>query len=175
MGRLEMPVAAGVFKNAMRRFPAAVNVVTCAHEGALRGMTATAVCSLCAEPVPSLLICVDRSGSTYSALVRSGAFAVNVLDAGQQHIARLFASPRPEDRKRRFDTGNWGALVSGAPVLEGAVAVFDCELSQEVEHGTHSIMIGTVVGIRLGDGDQHLMYVGGTYTQIAACEDQHAS
>jgi len=163
-----MPISAEVFKRAMRHFPAAVNIVTCTHEGIYRGLTATAVCSLCVEPVPSLLVCVNRNGSTYSCLRNSKAFAVNVLDATQQDIAKLFASPNPEDRDRRFSVGKWSRLVSGAPVLDGAAVAFDCELSQEVEHGTHSILVGSVIDIRMGESRSHLMYVGGAFTQISS-------
>jgi flavin reductase (DIM6/NTAB) family NADH-FMN oxidoreductase RutF len=163
---VEMPVPAEVFKRAMRHFPAAVNIVTCADDGEWRGLTATAVCSLCVEPIPSLLVCVNRSGSTYSCLRNSKAFAVNVLDASQQDIAKLFASPKPEDRDRRFTAGRWSQLTSGAPILDGAVVTFDCELSQEIEHGTHSILVGTVVDIRMGTSEAHLMYVGGAFAEI---------
>ena len=169
-----MTVDPAIFKAAMRHFPAAVNVVTCAYEGGCRGMTATAVCSLCVEPVPSLLACVNRSSSIYPCLSASRAFAVNVLDFQQEEIARLFASSRPEDREMRFRAGTWSRLVSGAPILDGAVVAFDCVLSKEIEHGTHSIIVGTVMDLRINDSASHLMYVGGAFTEIVPPRDHAA-
>jgi hypothetical protein len=116
---IEIPVPADVFKAEMRHFPAAVNIITCAHEGIARGLTATAVCSLCTDPIPSLLACVNHVNSTYRLLRKSRAFAVNVLSAEHREIAKLFASQRPEDRAERFRSVGWSSLISGAPILDG--------------------------------------------------------
>lgn len=167
-----MAVSAEKFKQAMRCFPAAVNLVTCTYSGVKRGLTATAVCSLCAEPHPSLLVCINRSGSTYECLKNARSFAVNVLAAGQEDIAMLFASSRAEDRARRFSVGRWTELASGAPILERAALAFDCELSQEIEYGTHSIIIGTVIDLQMKENTSNLLYVGGIFAAIEAPEAQ---
>lgn len=170
-----MPVPADVFKAGMRHFPAAVNIITCAHEGIARGLTATAVCSLCTDPIPSLLACVNRGNSTYRFLRKSRAFAVNVLSAEHREIAKLFASQRPEDRAERFRSVGWSSLISGAPILDGAIVAFDCELARELEHGTHSILVGTVVDIRIAAGAAHLLYVDGAFAEINPPGDRHCS
>jgi flavin reductase (DIM6/NTAB) family NADH-FMN oxidoreductase RutF len=170
-----MPVPADVFKAGMRHFPAAVNIITCAHEGIARGLTATAVCSLCTDPIPSLLACVNRGHSTYCHLRKSRAFAVNVLSSEHREIAKLFASPRPEDRAERFRSVGWSSLISGAPILDGAIVAFDCELARELEHGTHSILVGTVLDIRIAAGAAHLLYVDGAFAEINPLVDRHCS
>lgn len=162
-----MAVTANMFKAAMRHLPAAVNVITCAHQGTARGLTATAVCSLCVDPVPSLLVCVNRSGSTYPLLQQARGFAVNVLSAAHRDVARLFATGRAEDRSEYLlRSDDWTMLVTGAPVLNGAIVAFDCELADEIEHDTHSILIGTVIDTHIDAGAAHLLYVGGAFTEI---------
>ena len=47
------------FKRALRRFPAAVSVITSADQDRRHGMTATAVTSLSLDP-PSLIVCINQ-------------------------------------------------------------------------------------------------------------------
>ena len=48
------------FKLALRRFPAAVSVITSADQDRRHGMTATAVTSLSLDP-PSLIVCINQA------------------------------------------------------------------------------------------------------------------
>ena len=83
------PVNAEQFKLGMRGLAAAVNIVTAAHAGHRYGMTATAVCSVSAEP-PTVLACINKSTATHAAIVKSEAFCINVLRADDQdlHVVR---------------------------------------------------------------------------------------
>lgn len=135
-------VAAEDFKAAMRQFSAAVNVITTAHEGQRRGLTATAVCSLSTEP-PRVLCCVNRTAEANSTVRASGVFAINVLPATQIELAADFAGRKAGEK--RFETGEWTTLTTGAPILSDALAVFDCKLVDHIECGTHTIFIGNVM------------------------------
>src|ERR1051326_8117956 len=44
-------------------------------------------------------------------------------------------------------------LVTGAPILEGAAASFDCEVQERIPSGTHSLYIGRVVAAAFLDAD----------------------
>src|SRR5271168_2019241 len=83
------------FKLVMRRFAASVNVITSAEGTRKSGMTATAVCSVSANP-PSALIIVNKSNRSHPIISGTKAFAVNVLSANQRHIAGHFASKLPD-------------------------------------------------------------------------------
>lgn len=131
------------FKAAMRQFSASVNVITTMHEGERRGLTATAVCSLCAEP-PRILCCVNKSAEASPVLHASRIFAINVLQAGQVEVAVDFSGRKLGEE--RFGTGEWSTLATGAPVLSGALAAFDCRVVEIIDCGTHDIFIGDVVG-----------------------------
>jgi flavin reductase ActVB len=107
-------------------------------DGAPRGLTTTAVCSVSAEP-PLLLACVARSSRTVPALTTGGAFAVNVLGSSHLDVCRSFAS-KAEDK---FAGVEWREGVLGQPLLEkAAIAWAECEVEQIVEAGDHLIFIG---------------------------------
>jgi hypothetical protein len=92
----ELPaIPADDFRAAMRGLASAVCVITSRHETLANGMTATAVCSVSADP-PSILVVVNRSNRSQALIRDSGVFAVHVLAKGQERLATHFAS-RPED------------------------------------------------------------------------------
>lgn len=138
-------VEAADFKLAMRQIALPVAVVTAMHGGVRTGMTATSISSVSAEP-PTMLVCVNRSAGAERAIAESGAFAINMLADAQHPLARLFSNAKP-DSVEPFALGDWQALVTGAPVLAGAVAVFDCAVESYLISGSHAIYVGRVVGV----------------------------
>ena len=60
-------VDVAAFRAAMARFPGAVTIVTARDGDERRGITATAVCSVSAEP-PSLLVCLNKRTGTCAAV-----------------------------------------------------------------------------------------------------------
>jgi flavin reductase (NADH)/flavin reductase len=130
------------FKAGMRRLAAGVSLITTrSADGQRGGLTATAVCSVTAEP-PTLLVCVNRRNGSYATIRDAGHFAVNVLGFDDRRLADRFASPVPPEQK--FDDGIWQTLATGSPVLESALVAFDCKLTQAVEAGTHDILLGRI-------------------------------
>ena len=123
----------------MRRFAASVNVVSPADGGQKSGMTATAVCSVTAEP-PSALIIVNRSNRSHATIARTRKFAVNVLANDQRHLAAQFAAKLPDP----FHDVPHRAGTTGCPLIEGADAHMECVVVQEVDVGTHTIFVGKV-------------------------------
>ncbi len=149
-----------LFRNAMRRFGSAVTVVATQYKGERRGLTATAVCSLSAEP-PRLLVCVNQESSTGEMIRRSGAFSVNLLASEHERLSQVFSGAVSGAPK--FSLGKWDVLCTGAPVLRGSVASFDCELAQEIDADTHSIFVGNVVDIAIGKSGRPLGYINRQY------------
>jgi flavin reductase (DIM6/NTAB) family NADH-FMN oxidoreductase RutF len=159
-------VAAGDFIDAMRLLPAGVTIVTSIANGRRSGFTATAVCSVAAEP-PHILICANRSIETRTAIVASGLFAVNVLRADQAALADLFAGRTGRDGEERFVGSSWKTLETGAPILPNACAVFDCRVVKRVPVATHDIIVGQVVDVRSRPPCRALLYVDRLYARIA--------
>jgi flavin reductase (DIM6/NTAB) family NADH-FMN oxidoreductase RutF len=153
------------FRLGMRSLAAAVNIVTTAHSGHRYGMTATAVCSVSAEP-PALLACLNHVTSTYSAVQKAGVFCVNVLRAEDSELSTAFAGA--QSGESRFRSKEWIRLATGAPALVDALASFDCRVVKTIEHGTHTIFLGQVEHILIGRKGKPLLYAGGQYAKLAS-------
>jgi flavin reductase (DIM6/NTAB) family NADH-FMN oxidoreductase RutF len=153
------------FRAAMRELAAGVAIVTAGSGACRRGMTATAVCSLSATP-PALLVCVNRDADCHKTILEYGAFCVNLLGSAGETLASRFAGRTGERGAERFGVGRWGMLSTGAPVLQDAVASFDCILRETVDAGTHSIFIGDVDAVTTGAGNSALVYRGGRFSSV---------
>lgn len=151
------------FRDAMSRLGAAVNIVTTGTRTGPVGFTASAVCSVTDTP-PTLLVCLKRDSRARPAFVEGGPLCVNVLSSAQQALSNHFASPN--SMEERFTIGHWTTLATGAPVLEEAVATFDCCISQIVEVGTHSVMFGIVEALRINQNVGGLVYFNRAYHHL---------
>lgn len=137
----EPPVNADIFKKLMRSMAASVNVITTNHDGQWHGMTATAVCSVSAEP-PSILIVVNQSSRSHPLISASRAFIVNILGDEQESISQRFAGKHVDQFKDI--PANPG--YRSCPILDGVSAFIECAVMTEFVVGTHTIFVGRVVG-----------------------------
>jgi 3-hydroxy-9,10-secoandrosta-1,3,5(10)-triene-9,17-dione monooxygenase reductase component len=150
------PVEPDRFRAVMGHFATGVAVVTAtAPEGPV-GMTANAVCSLSLEPL-LLLVAFDNEARTLTAVHRTGRFGVNVLAAGQEDLARLFAS---KIRDRDKFAGIAHTVNDGIPVLDGVLAWVGCRLERLIPAGDHTIGIGAVESAESGGGEPLIWYRG---------------
>jgi flavin reductase (DIM6/NTAB) family NADH-FMN oxidoreductase RutF len=161
-----MTVTPQAFIQGMRQLAGGVALVTATHGGRRVGLTATAVCSVSAEP-PQLLVCINRQAETHEVVRRSAAFAVNLLAHDQQRLAEIFAGTAGIYGERRFDQAAWATLRTGAPVLSRSLASFDCRLVEQVTAATHSIFIGRVEAVTFEPEREPLVYLEGDYGLIA--------
>ena len=84
----------------------------------------------------------------------------------QEDIAKRFAGIDGGDRKDRYSLGVWTKIATGAPILEGALASFDCQVAESMTAGTHSIFIGRIVGINFRPGPP-LIYGDAQFTGLS--------
>ena len=145
------------FRSVMGHFATGVTVVTAATPQGPVGMTANAVCSLSLEPL-LLLVAFDNEARTLRAVQATGRFGVNILEAGQEDLARLFASKTPE-RDKFAGVGH--TVNHGIPVLDGVLAWVGCRLERLVPGGDHTIGIGAVEAAEAGTGEPLLWFRGG--------------
>src|SRR5262249_45366165 len=149
------------FKHSMRCFASTICVVTTGGSQP-RGMTATSVCGLSAEPA-LLLAGLNNAGRTNRAIVANGSFAVNVLSSAQEHLARLFASDTPSvSSKETFLARKAIAGITGCPLIGGACESIECLVEEVLDRGSHSIFVGRVVSIASGRNGP-LLYHDGRY------------
>ncbi|MPY38008.1 flavin reductase, partial [Streptomyces adustus] len=166
------------FRAAMARLAAGVVLVTAqeppldpddptAPGGEDVGMTATAFLSVSLDP-PLVLVSL-RTGSRMDDLLdEQPCWAVSVLTEGQRHIAGRFAMKgRISDRLLFADLPYVRGEVSGAPLLDGALATLECRTEQRVTAGDHTLVIGRVLSARVPSTEGGpLLYFRGRYRQL---------
>ena len=158
-----MSIDATAFKKGMRHLAASVTLITTRHRELRGGLTATAVCSVSAEP-PQILVCVNKSASAHDPIGHAGFFCVNILSPQHRKIAERFAGMDGVEGDERFkDMGEWSTLTTGAPVLKGGPGSFDCKLVAELSAGTHTIYIGQIIDLALDPEAHALLYADGTF------------
>ena len=148
---------AELFREVFGRFATGVAVITTAGPAGAGGMTANALCSLSLEPLLAL-VCFENSARTLGAVRESERFAVNLLSAGQREVARLFASKLPEAEKVERVPHH---VRHGMPVIDGALAWAVLDLRELIAGGDHTIAIGEVRELGLGEGEPLLWFEGG--------------
>ena len=161
----QKPVDAGQFKIGMRTLAGAVNIITSMNAGHRYGMTATAMCSATAEP-PTVLACVSKLATTQNAVAKSKVFCVNVLRAEDWELSTSFSGG--QSGENRFKTRNWTRLATGSPVLIDALVSFDCHVVKSLAHGSHTIFLGEVAQILIGQKGKPLLYSDGQYAKLAS-------
>jgi len=158
------------FRSAMRQLTAGVSVITAGRGRDISGMTVTSVSSLSVDP-PALIVSVNRTASSLPLLKRYGFFGVNILTSDQLDIAERFTGKDGLKGAARFAGAQWITLVSGVPLLAGALAAIDCEVEDIVERHSHAIVIGRVLDMQLSPRGAGLAYWQGQYVAIDRDED----
>ena len=126
-----------------RRLSAGVYVIGAA-QGERRGaFTAAWIMQASYEP-PLIALSVNPNHATYPLLNESRTFTVSVLKAGQLELARRFGTQSGRDLDKLAGI-QWQPTPTGAPILDDALAFFECEVVQSVPAGDHELVIGHVV------------------------------
>jgi len=131
------------FREALAHFVTGVTVVTAAGPAGPHGVTVNAFASVSLEP-QLILVCIERSHLSHAILVRSRAFAVNVLAAGQEELSRFFAAAARPEGPDAFRGIAYRPGRTGAPLLDGCVAYVECRVAASHPDGDHTIFVGAV-------------------------------
>lgn len=153
----------GHFRRALGRFATGVTVVTTRTLGGkLEGLTANSFSSVSLDP-PLVLWSLRREAPSLASFTAAGHFAVNVLGTHQTHLCRHFATPHPD----KFGEVPHAIGEHGSPLIEDAIARFECRTEQVIEAGDHLIFIGRVLRAAHRDGEP-LIYATGALCSPAA-------
>lgn len=150
---------------ALRAFTTGVTVVTSAGDEPPCGVTANSFASVSLVP-PLVLVCLGAASSAARTIARNGVFAVSVLSADQEPLARRFASPARPRGCAAFRGVPHRAESTGAPVLDGVACWLDCRLGGMHAGGDHVIVIGEVVGFDCDPCREPLVFHGGRYRVV---------
>jgi flavin reductase len=154
------------FRQAMGSFATGVTVVTVAcDDGTMHGMTVNSFSSVSLDPM-LVLVCLNEASRGAGLIERAGAFAVNVLSAGQQDVSRWFADRHRPAGPAMFDGVPFEPGPTGCPVLADATASFDCLVRQTHRAGDHLIVVGEVVALAHRPQLEPLIFHSGTYKSL---------
>ncbi len=134
---------------AFRRLTQGVYVVGVAGDGRADAFTAAWVMQASFDPL-LLALSINREHASYPLLQAGRGFVVNVLKQGQLELARSFGTQSGRDRDKLAGV-RWRPGRGGAPILEEALAYFDCRLDGSMPAGDHDLALGRVLEARLLD------------------------
>lgn len=150
----------------MGRFATGVTVVAARHGPLLAGMTANAIASISIDP-PLMMASISRRAETHGAIIGSHAFALSVLADDQRVLAECFAQPTTAEKLTRFCDAAWHEAETGSPIIDGALAYFDCRLTARHDGGDHTIFLGEIVAAGYREDAEPLLWYGSTYRTLA--------
>jgi flavin reductase (DIM6/NTAB) family NADH-FMN oxidoreductase RutF len=152
-----MPVGRDLFCDILASFPAGVTVVSAfAPDGAPRGLTVSAFCSVSPDP-PLVLVCIDKSSQTLPAILQTGGFTVTILSAGWDELALRFAGKAAD----KFNGVRWvpPEVPGTGPVLvDAACAYAACRVDSVIEAGDHVVFLARVEEGRVWESRSPLLY-----------------
>ncbi|NLN29007.1 MAG: flavin reductase family protein [Firmicutes bacterium] len=152
------------FRKALGQFATGVTVASVKTDAGVHGMTANSFTSVSLEP-PLVLVCVDKTRQTHGLLLAEGRFGISVLAREHEAVSNWFAG-----RRGQAAHFVWRNDVTVSPVLDGALAWFDCTLEHAYEGGDHTIFVGRVDRFGTGHGSP-LLFFQGRYTSVAPEEE----
>ena len=157
-----MPVEREQFFALMASFASSVTVITSkGPEGVVRGLTASAFCSVSLDP-RLCLVSVDNRSESIAAIGQSGRFVVNILANDQEEISKRFASKLPD----KFEGIPYRlGPETDAPILDGVLAWIECSVYETVLAGDHTVFIGEILDGTANEGVP-LLYFRGQYRQL---------
>lgn len=151
------------FRNTLSQFATGVAVITTiTPAGDFLGLTATSFNSVSLTP-PLVLWSLGRHGSSLVAFSACNYYVINVLAADQAWLASRFASKLTD----RFEGVPYTLSATGMPILQGAVAWFECSNRSRYPEGDHVIFVGETMHCALAPRPP-LIFHGGEFVSTAA-------
>jgi flavin reductase (DIM6/NTAB) family NADH-FMN oxidoreductase RutF len=155
------------YRAVVSRFATGVTVATTRLDGLDHAMTINSFTSVSLEPV-QVLICVEKESRFHDALLARGLWTVNVLDERGRAASSWFAT-RGRPLQGQLDQFAHGySHITGAAVLEVAMAVLDVQTTAVHDGGDHSIVVGRVLSAWSRPGEATpLIYYRSRYRRLA--------
>jgi len=160
-----MAIDAANLRRVLGQFSTGVTVITTVYEGAPQGMTANSFTSVSLDP-PLVLFCADKRARSGMVVGSSGVFAVNILAEEQRDLSDLFAGKGSDEERAQTLREIGKPVVTGAPVIEGALGWLDCKLERALDAGDHVVYFGEVVAAGVGEQGAPLLYYRGSYQAL---------
>ncbi|WP_262386750.1 flavin reductase family protein [Streptomyces sp. TRM49041] len=143
------PVDTESLRRVCGHFVTGVTVVTSGLGERAAGTTVNSFTSVSLDPA-LVLFCLHRASRLRAVVEESRAYAVNLLAAEQEPLARAFAGRATAS----LDETPHHSARTGVPVLGGVVGYLSCHLVNTVEAGDHTVFVGEVVELGVPGADE---------------------
>ena len=153
------------FRKAAGRLPTGIVVVGTCVDGIPHVMTVSAFTSVSLDPL-LVLFCAEKIARFHDAVLAAGSWGVSVLGAEGEAASRWFAS-RGRPLADQLTGFAWTAgQVSGAALLDDAIATLECETTSTTDGGDHTVILGAVKAASRGADTGPLIYYDGQYRTL---------
>ena len=150
------------FRSALGQFATGVCIVSAPAMGEQPvpfAITVNSFASVSLTP-PMILWCVQKASTTYPLWMAARQFGVSVLNDKQGALCERYAirgnHAMPLD-------GSHTTSPLGTPLINDAVATFDCRVHRIVDAGDHSLILADVLAFDSDDARDPLIYVRGGF------------
>lgn len=138
------------YRQVLGHFPTGVTIITGISDGKPIGFTIGSFASVSLDP-PLVGFLPMVTSDRWGEIMKTNSFCVNVLGADQGALCWQFSSSKVEFP---FEGVNWTpAPVTGAPMIEGAIAWMDCTIEGIVDAGDHHFVMGRIQDFEHVDAD----------------------
>ncbi|EMY36004.1 flavin reductase domain-containing FMN-binding protein [Arthrobacter crystallopoietes BAB-32] len=148
---------ARAMRSVLGNFCTGVAVMTAQTAEGPVGMTAQSLVSISLEP-PLVMFSPQKTSKTWPQIERTGSFCANILPVDRRDLGLRFAKSGTD----KFAGVDWQPGLTGAPVLDGALAFIECSVEHVYEAGDHYMVLGRVRDLgEKGPGEPLLFFKGG--------------
>ena len=131
-------------KTALRKIPHGVYIIGVKDASSVNAFTGTWLTQVSFTP-PLVALGIKRDSHSFEMIKNGRVFSVNLLGKQQQSIAEHFVKPASVVGEKLKDVPHRPGKT-GAPVLNDAIAYFECEVREIAnDGGDHAVVIGEVV------------------------------
>jgi len=127
------------FRDLLGRYATGVVVIAASTPEGPQGMAANSFTSVSLDP-PLIAFCPMRSSSSWAAIRPVGGFAVSILGAGHEDVARRFTQKGVD----RFGAHDWRRSPGGHPILAEALGWLDATAESTTIAGDHEVVLARV-------------------------------
>ncbi len=104
------------------------------------------------------MVCINANSAMNPVFQGNGRLCINVLNHEQELMARHFAGMTGMAMEERFHQPCWQNGPLGQPVLNGALAGLEGEISEVQTIGTHLVYLVAIKNIILSQDGHGLIY-----------------
>ncbi len=140
----------------LKKLEYGVYVVTMGRGTQGNAFTASWVSQISSEP-PMVALAVHNKHQSSRLIKENKAFAVNLIGAGQEAVAKTYYGPAESGYEKLVGTSVKDSPATGTPLIPGAIGYLDCLLVDTVSAGDHTLFIGKVKAASLDDSVSQLM------------------